>query len=74
MSAYYIINQNGLLKQYFSRENSTIEVDQIEKVIYTVSMRNAKVFVSYEDAESMITLYKLENCYVINQYGNRQEV
>lgn len=72
MASYYIINQNGLLKQYFSNKNaSTIESAQ-DQVIYTVSMRSAQVFSSYEDAEAVIELKKLENCFVVNQFGNRQ--
>jgi hypothetical protein len=74
MSSYYIINQNGLLKQYFSKENLTNEDSDINQVIYTVSMRNAKVFISYEEAESMIKLKNLQNCFVVNQFGNKQEV
>lgn len=73
MSSYYIINQNGLLKQYFSNKNSSTNGGEEDQVIYTVSMRNAKVFLSYEEAESIIILKRLENCFVINQYGFKEK-
>jgi hypothetical protein len=72
MSVYYIINQSGLLKQYYSVKNVLSLVQIMEPVIFSVSLRNAKTFPSYDEANQLIISRKLSDCFIINENGIQQ--
>jgi len=72
MSAYYIINQSGILKQYYSVKNSTSIELTVDPIIFSVSLRNAKTFLTYEEAYGLITSKKMIDCHIIDQNGNIQ--
>ena len=55
MSIYYIVSQSGLLKKYYSEQNSVPNGQNKNDVIFSVSLRNAKIFSSYEEAFQLLT-------------------
>ncbi|QLY40454.1 hypothetical protein HF295_06165 [Hujiaoplasma nucleasis] len=72
MPVFYIINQSGLLKQYYSVKNALSHVNEMDPVIYSVSLRNAKTFLSYDEANQIIVSRKLFGCFIINENGIQQ--
>lgn len=63
MEKYYIVSNNGIFKQYYSKTNED------GSVLYTPSPRNAKTFTTIEEAKSIIVELNLIGCNVINQNG-----
>lgn len=74
MPVYYIVTNNGFLKQYYSEQNSTSTNDKNNLSLFATSLRKAKLFKSVEEAKDVIDQFGLENCLIIDQNGRSQEL
>ena len=73
MSLFYITTHSGLLKQYYSTQNlDAIELSS-SKVIFSVSLRGARIFKTIEEAIKIMKDKKLINCFIIDQNGIQQK-
>ncbi len=64
MDIYYIMTMESFFKSYYTEQGD---------VSFSTSIRKAVSFVTIESATQMIKDMKLENCYVINQFGQEQK-
>lgn len=72
MSLYYIITHSGLLKQYYSTQNLDTLESASYKVVFSVSLRGAKIFKTLDEANKIMIEKKLTNCFIIDQNGIQQ--
>lgn len=74
MSVYYIVTNNGFLKQYYVKQAPMTDTDQSNAAIFSAMLRNAKIFSSIEEAKTVIRMNAIEQCLVINQNGESEEI
>lgn len=74
MPIYYIATNTGFLKQYYSEQNLSSINDKKNSFSFTVSLRNAKMFKSVEEANAVMNQDGLENCIIIDQNGRSLEL
>ncbi|XFA98496.1 hypothetical protein ACAG96_06420 [Candidatus Izemoplasma sp. B36] len=74
MSIYYIISQSGLLKKYYSVKNSVSDKLSESEVIFSFSLRDAKIFSSSEEAFKLLTSNNWTDLSIIDQNGILQNL
>ncbi len=68
MPIYYIVTNNGFLKQYYAGQDSGSD----NKAVYSVSLRKATIFKTIEDAKNIVQDNEIPNCLIIDQNGVTQ--
>lgn len=74
MSIYYIISQSGLLKKYYSKQDSVLNDLNKNDAIFSVSLKDAKTFSSYEEAFQLLSSNNWTDFSIIDQNGILQNL
>lgn len=68
---YYILKDNEMLKRYYSAVNSSENLTKDNEVIYSNSLREAKMFETLEEAVNILDKQSLAECVIIDQNGQK---
>ncbi|XMB72050.1 hypothetical protein RJI07_08070 [Mycoplasmatota bacterium WC30] len=71
MDVYYIVTNDGFLKRYYSKQDTSVGGSKETTTRFSATIRNAMGFDSIEEANNIIVEKSIE-CIIIDQNGIKQ--